>query len=287
MDKFYIITNRDKDQNLRFTEEIVQYLKEHGKKCQVQQAERKTEGTYHYTDPELIPEGTQCILVLGGDGTLLQAARDVVHREIPMLGVNLGTLGFLAEIDKPSIYAALDKLFADDYEIEERMMLTGTVWRGDKIIGQDVALNDIVVSRSGFSRVIGLKVYVNEKVMDIYEADGLIVSTPTGSTGYNLSAGGPIVSPKTSLMIVTPVSPHSLTSKSIVFSSEDEIAIEVLKMRKAQEEEAIVSFDGQPGTQLSTGDRIVIKKSGAVTNMVKLFDVSFYEVLREKITNHF
>ena len=108
MDKFYIITNRDKDQNLRFTEEIVQYLKEHGKKCQVQQAERKTEGTYHYTDPELIPEGTQCILVLGGDGTLLQAARDVVHREIPMLGVNLGTLGFLAEIDKPSIYAALE-----------------------------------------------------------------------------------------------------------------------------------------------------------------------------------
>ena len=163
MDKFYIITNRDKDQNLRFTEEIVQYLKEHGKKCQVQQAERKTEGTYHYTDPDLIPEGTQCILVLGGDGTLLQAARDVVHREIPMLGVNLGTLGFLAEIDKPSIYAALDKLFADDYEIEERMMLTGTVWRGDKIIGQDVALNDIVISRVGPPlRVVGFNNYVND-----------------------------------------------------------------------------------------------------------------------------
>ena len=99
MDKFYIITNRDKDQNLRFTEEIVQYLKEHGKKCQVQQAERRVEGEYHYTDPALIPEDTQCILVLGGDGTLLQAARDVVDLEIPLFGINMGTLGYLAEID--------------------------------------------------------------------------------------------------------------------------------------------------------------------------------------------
>ncbi|MDE5863138.1 MAG: NAD(+)/NADH kinase, partial [Lachnospiraceae bacterium] len=130
-------------------------------------------------------------------------------------------------------------------------------------------------------------VYVNGRVMDIYEADGLIVSTPTGSTGYNLSAGGPIVSPKADLMIVTPVSPHSLTSKSIVFSSEDEIVVEILKMRKAQKEEAIVSFDGQSGTQLSPGDKIVIKRAKAVTYMAKLFDVSFYEVLREKIAKHF
>ena len=148
---------------------------------------------------------------------------------------------------------------------------------------RDVALNDIVISRSGFSRVIGLKVYVNGKVMEIYEADGVIISTPTGSTGYNLSAGGPIVSPKTSLIIITPISPHSLTSKSIVLSSDDIIDIEILKMRKAQEEEAIVSFDGQPGPQLSPGDRISVKRSDTYTGMIKLFDVSFYEVLRKKI----
>ena len=154
MDKFYIITNNDKDKDFQITNEIVSYLKKNGKKCQVQQAERKLEGAYHYTNPELIPEGTQCILVLGGDGTLLQAARDVVYRKIPMLGINLGTLGFLAEVDRQSIHAALDKLIADDYEIEERMMLTGTVWHGDKIIGQDIALNDIVIGREGPSSTV-------------------------------------------------------------------------------------------------------------------------------------
>ena len=119
MDKFYIITNSAKDKNQEFTNEIVKYLKDHGRQCQVQLAERKKEGAYHYTNPDLIPEGTQCLLVLGGDGTLLQAARDVVHREIPMLGINLGTLGFLAEVDRMSVYQALDQIMADDYEIEE------------------------------------------------------------------------------------------------------------------------------------------------------------------------
>ena len=197
-------------------------------------------------------------------------------------------MGFLTEVEPEQIYPVLDRLMRDDYEIEERMNIMGTVYKeNDKNpLAKDIALNDIVVTRAGFSRIIGLKVYVNGKVMDIYEADGVIVSTPTGSTGYNLSAGGPLVSPKTSLMIITPISPHSLTSKSIVLSSEDEIVIEVLKMRKAQKEEAIVNFDGQPGIQLSAGDRIVIQKAESFTKMVKLFDVSFYEVLREKIANH-
>ena len=183
MDKFYIITNSDKDKDFQFTNEIVAYLEERGKECQVQQAERKVEGAYHYTNPGLIPEGIQCILVLGGDGTLLQAARDVVHREIPMLGINLGTLGFLAEVDRQSVQAALEKLIADDYEIEERMMLTGTVWHGDKIIGQDIALNDIVIGREGPLRVVRFKNYVNDVYLNSYNADGIIIATPTGSTG--------------------------------------------------------------------------------------------------------
>ena len=283
MDKFYIITNRDKDQNLRFTEEIVQYLKEHGKKCQVQQAERKTEGTYHYTDPELIPEGTQCILVLGGDGTLLQAARDVVHREIPMLGVNLGTLGFLAEIDKPSIYAALDKLFADDYEIEERMMLTGTVWRGDKIIGQDVALNDIVIGREGPLRVVRFKNFVNNEYLNSYNADGIILSTPTGSTGYSLSVGGPIVSPSGTMIIMTPIAPHTLNSRSIVFPAEDVITVEVGKGRHEDQEKAVAAFDGDAVIHLVTGDRIVIRRAEEKTKILKLNHLSFVEVIRQKM----
>lgn len=219
----------------------------------------------------------------------MKVSRDLRKLDIPIVGVNLGTLGFLTETEPEQIFSVIDRLFLDDYEMEERMNICGAIYKeGHKeALCKDIALNDIVITRAGFSRIIGLKVYVNGKVMDIYEADGVIVSTPTGSTGYNLSAGGPLVSPKTNLMIVTPISPHSLTSKSIVLSSEDEIVVEVLKMRKAQKDEAIVNFDGQPGIELSAGDRIVIGKAYSTTKMIKLFDVSFYEVLREKIANHF
>ena len=287
MDKFYIITNRDKDQNLRFTEEIVQYLKEHGKKCQVQQAERRVEGEYHYTDPALIPEDTQCILVLGGDGTLLQAARDVVHREIPMLGINLGTLGFLAEIDKTSIYTALDKLFADDYEIEERMMLTGTVWRGDKIIGQDVALNDIVISRVGPPlRVIGFNNYVNDGYLNSYNADGIIIATPTGSTGYSLSCGGPIIAPNAAMTVMTPIAPHTLNTRSLIFPEDDVITVELGEGRRQIQENGLASFDGDVEVPMSTGDRIVIKKASVSVKILKLNHLSFVEVLRQKMSNN-
>ena len=287
MDKFYIITNRDKDQNLRFTEEIVQYLKDHGKKCQVQQAERRVEGEYHYTDPALIPEDTQCILVLGGDGTLLQAARDVVHREIPMLGVNLGTLGFLAEIDKTSIYTALDKLFADDYEIEERMMLTGTVWRGDKITGQDVALNDIVISRVGPPlRVIGFNNYVNDGYLNSYNADGIIIATPTGSTGYSLSCGGPIISPNAAMTVMTPIAPHTLNTRSIIFPEDDVITVELGEGRRQIQENGLASFDGDVEVPMATGDRIVIKKASVSVKILKLNHLSFVEVLRQKMSNN-
>ena len=123
MDRFYIITNSDKDPEFAFTGRIVEYLEKFHKSCTVQRASRKQEGNFHYTDPSKIPEDTECIIVLGGDGTLLQAARDMVHKDIPLLGINLGHLGFLAEVDQQSLYSALDKLMAGDYEIEERMML--------------------------------------------------------------------------------------------------------------------------------------------------------------------
>ena len=284
MKSFLIATNCIKDEDLILTTKIEEYIALHGGSSKRVIGDAKGIISYEIDGQDIF----DCIIALGGDGTILKVSRDLRDLNIPILGVNLGTLGFLTEIEPEQIFPVIDRLLAKDYEIEERMNVFGEIYKnGEEVpLHTDVALNDVVVSRAGFSRVIGLKVYVNGKVMDIYEADGLIVSTPTGSTGYNLSAGGPIVSPKTSLMIVTPVSPHSLTSKSIVFSSEDEIVVEILKMRKAQKEEAIVSFDGQPGTLLSPGDRIVIRKSDAVTRMVKLFDVSFYEVLREKIANH-
>ena len=285
MKRFLIATNSIKDENLILTSKIESYISMHGGKSSRIIGNMDNATAYNVE----VDEEFDCIIALGGDGTILKVSRDLRELNIPIVGVNLGTLGFLTEIEPEQIFPVIDRLFDDDYEMEERMNICGAIFKeGQKEpLCNDVALNDIVVTRAGFSRIIGLKVYVNGKVMDIYEADGVIVSTPTGSTGYNMSAGGPIVSPKTNLMIITPISPHSLTSKSIVLSSEDEIVIEVLKMRKAQKEEAIVNFDGQPGTQLSAGDRILIHKAYSTTKMIKLFDVSFYEVLREKIANHF
>ena len=283
MDKFYIITNSDKDKEFQITNEIVSYLKKNGKKCQVQQAERKLERAYHYTNPELIPEGTQCILVLGVDGTLLQAARDVVYRKIPMLGINLGTLGFLAEVDRQSINAALDKLIADDYEIEERMMLTGTVWHGDKIIGQDIALNDIVIGREGPLRVVRFKNYVNDVYLNSYNADGIIIATPTGSTGYSLSCGGPIVSPTAAMTLMTPIAPHTLNTRSIIFPEEDVITVELGEGRRQVQEQGLASFDGDTEIPIVTGDRIVIQKASASVKILKLNHLSFVEVLRQKM----
>ena len=283
MDKFYIITNSDKDKDFQITNEIVSYLKKNGKKCQVQQAERKLEGAYHYTNPELIPEGTQCILVLGGDGTLLQAARDVVYRKIPMLGINLGTLGFLAEVDRQSIHAALDKLIADDYEIEERMMLTGTVLHGDKIIGKDIALNDIVIGREGPLRVVRFKNYVNDVYLNSYNADGIIIATPTGSTGYSLSCGGPIVSPNAAMTLMTPIAPHTLNTRSLIFPEEDVITVELGEGRRQVQEQGLASFDGDTEIPIVTGDRIVIQKASVSVKILKLNHLSFVEVLRQKM----
>lgn len=287
MKHFLIATNYIKDENLFLTSKVEQYIEKNGGSSLKITGEQ---GNFAQQIPENTDSGESfdCIIALGGDGTILRVSRDLRSLNLPVVGVNLGTLGFLAEIEPEQVYPVLERLMSDDYDLEERMNICGSIYKNgnQEPVLTDVALNDIVVSRAGFSRIIGLRVYVNGRIMDIYEADGLIVSTPTGSTGYNLSAGGPIVSPRTNVMIITPISPHSLTSKSIVLGNQDEIVIEVLKMRKAQEEEAIVSFDGQPGTQLSAGDKIVIRKAEQTTKMVRLFDVSFYEVLREKMAKH-
>lgn len=311
MKHFLIATNYIKDQNLSLTTEIENYLSAHGATShrivgELSGGEGEVldrDKTDETLDDKRVSfsigkqDSFDCVIALGGDGTILKVCRDLRGTGIPIVGVNLGTLGFLTEVEPEQIESVLSRLLADDYKIEDRMNLSGSIYKsvgepdrieggerkGLKRVHEDVALNDIVITRAGYSRVIGLRVYVNGRVMENYEADGVIISTPTGSTGYNLSAGGPIVSPKADILIVTPISPHSLTSKSVVLSGEDEIGIEVLKMRKAQEEEAIVSFDGQPGTLLAPGDRISIKRADQTTRMIKLFDVSFYEVLRNKI----
>lgn len=227
--------------------------------------------------------GYDCILVLGGDGTLLNAASTVSHVDVPLFGINLGTVGFLTEGEVTNLAAIMERLLSDDFSIQERMMVRGSVRSGNNAVLRKRALNDIVISRAGFSRLIGLDVYVNGSFLNAYEGDGIIISTPTGSTGYNLSAGGPIVDPMAQLMIITPVCPHSLTSKSIVLPSDAEVSIAIAKKRKTQETEAIVSFDGGNDLELSAGDILDICVSKRTTKLIKASDVNFYEILRNKL----
>ena len=251
MERFYLITNRAKDPDLTVTDQIRQYLEERGKTCLLCDNSEKGE-KYHYTDPAKVPSDIDGILVLGGDGTLLQAAGDVVDLQIPLLGINLGTLGYLAEIDRDTLYPALDHLMADEYTIEHRMMLCGSIYRDGKLIAEDTALNDITITREGNLRVVRFDNYVNGEFLNSYSADGIIIATPTGSTGYSLSAGGPIISPSASLMLMTPLAPHTLNTRSIVFPAEDVIEVELGTSRDGGIEQGMAYFDGDTRVPMKT-----------------------------------
>ena len=285
MDNFYIITNHQKDENLEVTRKIQEYLEKNRKTCYIQCVAK--EGTedegYKYTNAAEIPEDVECVLVLGGDGTLIQAARDTIKRNIPLLGFNFGTLGFLAEIEKENMYTALDKVMSDEYYLESRMMLTGTVYRDGEEIKTDIALNDIVLNRSGALRTINYEIYVNGDFLYSCPADGIIISTPTGSTGYNLSARGPIVSPSSAMILLTPICPHSLTSSSIVLSAEDKVAVKVGPGRKNTNEAAVVTFDGSQSVNLIVGDYVEITQAKETTRLVKISKKSFVETVRKKM----
>ncbi|MFQ9511381.1 MAG: NAD(+)/NADH kinase [Lachnospiraceae bacterium] len=282
MDNFFIITNQDKDKDNITTDFIRNYLLSKNKVCLTyEKGQVGVEHGYHYTDARAIPDDCDCVIVIGGDGTLLQAARDSVEKSLPILGINLGTLGYLAEIDKNSIVPALDGLMADEYYIEERMMLEGEIIRNGKICQSEIALNDIVLSRNGSLKTIRFHIYVNGEFLNHYSADGIIVSTPTGSTAYNLSAGGPIVMPQASLFVLTPICPHTLNSRSIVLPSDVMIEMEV----DEDCENTAVSFDADSDFQLKPLDRVRICCSQKKTKFVKMKKTSFLESLRRKMIN--
>ena len=285
MDTFYIITNYQKDPEMTVAHEIREYLKSKGKTCYIQQKEvEDPQGRYRYTDAQHVSDEVECVLVLGGDGTLLQAARDLVDRSIPLLGINMGTLGYLAEIDRKNIFPALDKLIGGEYTVEHRMMLTGTAFHQSRRMLADIALNDIVISRNGRLRVVDFNVYVDGAFLSSYTADGIIISTPTGSTGYNLSVGGPIVAPEASLILLTAIAPHTLNSRPIVLPDFVEITIEIGTNHGTDIDGEEAMFDGDTSVKLSSGDRIVITRSRREALMIKTKNTSFLEILREKMS---
>lgn len=284
MENFYIITNESKDPDFQITYRIRDYLVKHGKICSIQKQGQKKTGK-GYTDSSLLNDDVDCVLVLGGDGTLLQAAVDLADLTVPFLGINLGTLGFLAEVNKNDMEDALSRLLSGEYEIEKRMMLVGYIYRQGEMVPKDNtrALNDIVITRKGSLQIITFTISVNGQFLHRYSADGMIVATPTGSTGYNLSAGGPVVDPKAQLLLISPICPHSMQHNSIVLSPEDEVTITIETGHDGIRQEVEAIYDGSHRVTLCTGDKIVIKRSDKTTGIVKLNKVSFLESLHNKM----
>ena len=275
MKNFLVVSNMEKDPKGEVSQMIQEYLEDRG--CGVT-LESVTHGNIHKEELKKAADGAGCVLVLGGDGTLIQVAGALSAKDIPLLGINLGTLGYLAEIERDQIIPTLDRLIKDDYEIEERMMLS-TSAGGDR---RD-ALNDIIITRYGDPRVVRYVIYVNGRCLSTYDADGIIISTPTGSTGYNLSAGGPIVEPNAKLILITPICPHTLNTRAIVLSSDDRISIEVCKSKYMREHEACVSCDGVSSIRLSAGESVDIRKADGVTKIIKMSREGFLDVLSRKL----
>lgn len=271
MKHFGIVINETKDPNMEVTNRICSYLISKGADCVAVNNTR-----------ELV-EDVECMLVLGGDGTMLQAASGLAGKNIPMIGVNLGTLGYLAEIELNSLEDALDKLLADEYVFDERIMLQGRIVAKEGVRDLSPALNDISITRCGSLQIISLKIFVNGQFLCRLNADGIIISTPTGSTGYNMSAGGPIVEPEADLIVLTPVCAHTLNARSIILKSEDIVEIEIAGGHHGFDLQVEANSDGNERISMETGDKIFISKAESITKIIKLSKVSFLEILHKKM----
>jgi NAD+ kinase len=224
-------------------------------------------------------EKLELIIVVGGDGTILRVARDMACWNLPVLGINLGHKGFLAEIEVDQMERFLQYVATDQYGYQERMMLDVKLYRKAKELASYLALNDLVVSRGPFSRIIKVESYVNDEFMESYSGDGLIVSTPTGSTGYSLSAGGPIINPILHLFVITPICPHSLYNRSVVINGNDLIKLQI----ESRQVDVMLTVDGQVRYTLEDDDQVIVSGSEQAVKLVSFKDYSFYRMLHQKL----
>jgi NAD+ kinase len=222
----------------------------------------------------------KCLIVLGGDGTMLGAARKIGRYGVPILGVNLGGLGFLTGIPLNRLYPCIEMMLNDQLEIEHRLMLETKVLRNDAEACRFPTLNDVVLNKGALARIIDLDVSINNEFLTTYRADGLIISTPTGSTGYNLAAGGPILYPTISNIILTPICPFTLTNRPLILP--DSVVVSIV-MGKESEEKVSLTFDGQVGFELFHEDKILIYKSESSLRLFKSPDQTYFEILRTKM----
>jgi NAD+ kinase len=228
---------------------------------------------------EHVGEGANLIVVLGGDGTLLSVARNLKGRDVPILGVNLGGLGFLTEISPEEFPEMLERVTRGDYNISQRIMLDVTVKRNGNKVFDFAVLNDAVITKDALARIIDIETYVNGEYLTTFKSDGLIFSTPTGSTGYSLAAGGPVLYPSMKNIIVTPICPHMLTNRPIILPEK----VTIKSVLKARDEKVVLTLDGQIGFPLEFGDEIMVRESSNVVRLVKSSSKGYFEILRTKL----
>ena len=259
--------------------ELVQWLRARGVEARLDKVASEYCSQPDGLARDQVPEGAQLIIVLGGDGTLLSAARAVAGREIPIFPVNLGGLGFLTAITLDQLYPELERAFKGEQRVVPRRMLHGTLIRGDQILKSYEALNDIVIAKTEIARMIELEVFVDSQYVSLFKADGLIIATPTGSTAYSLSAGGPIVFPTVAALGITPVCPHMLTNRPVLVPSTSVITINC----RTSDHLAFLTVDGQIGEPLLQDDQIVCRSSEHSVHLVRPPKMFFFDVLRQKL----
>ena len=272
MEDIVILVDKKKEPGLETANEIARYLEEQVRSVRI------------IDDVEKIPKhSADMVMVLGGDGTVIQVAKKVAGRSTPILGINVGTLGFLTEVERPKLHIALDELLRGNYEIETRMALTCEIHQdgGSRTVGP--VINEFVVCKQDFGHMVTTSVYVDNVYLDTYVADGILISTPTGSTAYNLSASGPILAPDMEALIITPICPHSLNKKSLVVSSTCTIRLKIDRTKAAYSDEAAIRGDGMLLGEATSGDEFIIRKSDKVFNMIHVSGVSFFEKMRGKL----
>jgi NAD+ kinase len=287
-----IITNTNKDKDYLYTNKLIHELslnpcrilieKKHLESHQINiPQEIKHQVVFLRSIQDVIRE-SEILITLGGDGSFLKTARKTFGQNKSLVGLNLGNLGFLTEIDGNNLSPYITKIFNDEYTIEKRMMIEVVVRRNDTIITQDFALNDAVISSQSVRKMIHLNTFIDDVFLEYMPGDGIIVATPTGSTAYSLSSGGPLMEPDTHMMIVTPICPHNLTSRPCVISGDRTVKITLDHDFKP---EALLTVDGKNSIHITREDTITIKKSNFHVNILKLSSDNFFDVLRRKLNN--
>jgi len=275
-----LVINLNKRGVISLVERIVNWLEDKGCTVLIEQETAASTGFARLgvTEKRLI-EQAECVIVLGGDGTLLRTTRELAESGKPITGINLGHMGFLTEIDIPEVIPALEKLLAGQYYIEERMMLEALVYRENEIVERALGLNDAVITNGAFARLIHLGIYVNDEYVNTYPSNGLIIASPTGSTAFSLSAGGPLVTPDLHLMLITPICPHTLWARPLVVAPESAVKVVILSGR----EEVMLTMDGQLGFKLLQSDQVMIRQASQKARFLRLKGRGFFELLRKKL----